>query len=178
MTKQIKTTRFGSVSIKDDFIIYFRDGMVGFPDLKHYVLIESPQMPLVLWLQSIDDASVAFPLIEPELVRKRYSFIMNPADEAMISYESGAKVKTFLVMTIPASVEQMTVNLRAPVLVNIDKSCGGQIILQDKSQTVREPIFAQFQEAMNSVAAFELTDNEPKWSAYNWRDAAPSDLAV
>lgn len=178
MTKQINTTRFGTVSFKDDYVIRFRDGMVGFPDLKNYVLVESPQMPLVLWLQSTEDSNVAFPLIEPEFVRKGYSFSMNTADESMISYTPTTKLKTFLVMTIPTEVEQMTVNLRAPVVINIDQSCGGQIILQDKAQVVRAPVFTEFQLAMNSLAAFELTDGEPKWAAHDWRESARREMTA
>lgn len=178
MIKDINTTRFGIVKYRADYIVHFRDGMVGFPDLKHYVLVESPQMPLVLWLQSVDDASVAFPLIEPQLVRKSYQFNMNPADESMIGYTEGAKTKAFLVMTIPAQAEQMTVNMRAPVVVNLDKSCAGQVILQDKTLAVREGIFAQFQEALNSIAAFELSDNDPKWTAYHWSESTRGEMVA
>lgn len=172
MTKEINTTRFGNVSFKADYVIRFRDGMVGFSDLKDYILVESSSMPLVLWLQSTEDAGVAFPLVEPEIVRKNFSFSMNPADESMISVTDSAKLKTFLVMTIPAEVEKMTVNLRAPVIVNITTSTAGQIILQDKALGLREPVFAEFHEAMNSLVAFELSDEAPKWAAYDWKGSS------
>lgn len=176
MTKEINTTRFGTVTFTADYVIRFRDGIVGFPDLKNYVLVESPQMPLVLWLQSTEDSAVAFPLIEPELVRKNYGYAMNHADQAMIAVAPESKLKTFLIMTIPADVEQMTVNLRAPVVLNLTESCGGQIILQDKALGLREAIFNEFQNAMNALATFELSDNEPKWSAHNWRQSQSAEL--
>jgi flagellar assembly factor FliW len=173
MTKEISTTRFGKVSYQEDYLIRFRDGIIGFPDLKQYVLIESPQMPLVLWLQSTEDASVAFPLVEPEILGKGFSFHMNQADEYMISIKADSKLKTFLIMTIPQDVEQMTVNFRAPVIMNISESTGGQIILQDKSLSLRQAIYTEFQTAMNSMASFESSDNEePQWMAHNWKEAA------
>ncbi len=179
MKIEINTTRFGNVSFETDYIIRFRDGIIGFPDLKQYVLIESPQMPLVLWLQSTEDASVAFPLVEPEIFRKEYVYSMNQADESMISFKENSKLKTFLIMTIPANLEAMTVNLRAPVIMNLSESTGGQIILQDKTLGLRQGIFAEFQAAMNSMAHFELSDiEEPKWTAHNWKEAAPRELPI
>ncbi|HVJ63867.1 MAG TPA: flagellar assembly protein FliW [Bdellovibrionota bacterium] len=173
MTKEINTTRFGKLSFPTDYVIRFRDGIIGFPDLKEYVFIESTTMPLVLWLQSTEDASVAFPLVEPQLFRKDYTYSLNHADDAMISIKPESKLKAFLIMTIPASVEHMSVNLRAPVIVNMTESTAGQIILQDKTLALRENVFKEFQNAMDSLAHFELSDSEePKWSAHNWKEDA------
>src|SRR5690606_34923125 len=111
--KQINTTRFGIVNYDKEHLISFPDGMVRFHLLKSYVLVESPQNPLILWLQSTEHAEIAFPVIEPWFFRTDYKTQMMEADKINLSFEESNILKIFVVMTVPSDLNQMTVNLRA-----------------------------------------------------------------
>ena len=40
---EIKTKIFGDVNIDDDKIIFFPNGIIGFPDLQHFTLIHDEE---------------------------------------------------------------------------------------------------------------------------------------
>ena len=66
------TRLFGKIDIEDSKIIIFKEGIIGFPDLKHFTLIydeEKEGQGTIKWLQSMDDPSFALPVINPLDVR-------------------------------------------------------------------------------------------------------------
>jgi flagellar assembly factor FliW len=147
---KIETLRFGTINYSDEHIIHFRDGVIGLSKLKDYILVESPGFPLILWLQSIQDHNVAFPLIEPYFFTRDYKATMTDADRLSLDLNEGSRSKIMVIMTIPKDYESMTVNMKAPIVFNMDKSLGTQVVLQDKTHLVRTPAFEGFNRAMNS----------------------------
>jgi flagellar assembly factor FliW len=169
--KTINTTRFGEISILEEHLIQFKDGMIGFPKLKQYVLVESPAMPLILWLQSVDEGDIAFPMIEPYFFKKDYRVNLNDADKHSLGYKEKDSTKILVVMTIPEDMAQMTVNMKAPVVLDINQGSGTQIILQDKLLGVRTPAHETFSRVLSSFTIEQsISDNtEDSWSAVNVR---------
>ena len=55
-------------------------------------------------------------------------------------------------MTIPDGLEGMTVNMKAPVAVNLDKGTATQVILQDKDLLVRTPAYADFVRVISQLS--------------------------
>jgi len=177
--KILETQRFGKVQYNQEHLILFRDGMIGFGDLKEYILIESPQMPLVMWLQSTTDSEVAFPLLEPEMIKSGYSFSMNQADKSMVKIEDASITKTLIVLTIPDDIEAMTANFKAPVVFNITNSCAGQMILQDKALSVKESVYKKFMQLLSVTPRYEANDEfEPEWKSCNWKQLPEVELRV
>lgn len=164
---RIQTTRFGTVEVHDDHIIQFKDGMIGFPTLKEYVLVESPSMPLVLWLQSVQAPDIAFPVVEPWFFKRDYKTPMTDADRASLQYDEADRLKIFTVLTIPDDMTKMTVNMRAPVVININRSTATQLVLQDKALEIRTPAHEGFAKAM---ANFQMTQTvqKPEQSQDAW----------
>jgi flagellar assembly factor FliW len=140
----ITTKRFGNIPANEEHFIRFKDGMIGMSVLKQYILIESSSYPLILWLQSCQDPGIAFPVMEPAFFKRDYKVHMTDADRACLKFEEGDRIKFFVVMTIPDNTEDMTVNLKAPVAINLDKGTATQVILQDKELQVRSPAYADF----------------------------------
>ena len=175
---RIQTTRFGEVEVQEDQIIRFTDGMIGFPQLKNYVLVESPSMPLVLWLQSMEHSDIAFPVVEPWFFKRDYKPVMNDADKISIAYEEGNRLKIFNVLTIPEDMTKMTVNLKAPILINIGKALATQVVMQDKTLEIRTPAHEGFSKAMsnffmtNTVSQPEQSNDA--WVAVNYRGVEKS----
>ena len=62
------TRLFGPIEIEDEKIIEISQGIIGFPDLKHFTLIydsERETQSAIRWLQSMDDGDIAMPVIAP-----------------------------------------------------------------------------------------------------------------
>jgi flagellar assembly factor FliW len=154
MKRSVKTTRFGEINIDQQHTLHFKDGMVGFHQLKDYFLVESPSVPLLLWLQSADNPEVAFPIMEAGFFKKDYQLQLLDADKYSLQLESKDVMKTFFVMTIPEDATKMTVNMKAPVIINLTKRTGTQVIQQDKNLLVRKPAYEIFSDL---VSAYQLS---------------------
>ena len=68
---------FGKIEIEDDKIITLEKGMIGFPDLNHFALIydeeKEKKYNSIMWLQSMDDPDIAFPVMMPHIVKEDYN---------------------------------------------------------------------------------------------------------
>lgn len=143
---QIQTTRFGSVSIKAEDVLNFPEGLLGFNELRQFVLLDDPSDEIFAWLQSCEEPNIAFPLLEPELFAPNYVVHLTKHDLEVLSLDSSRGARCFAIITIPQDPTLMTANLKAPVVINVAKRLARQCVLQDNQLAIREPIFARLQQ--------------------------------
>ena len=132
---RVTTRLFGEIDIAEEKIIYFEHGMVGFPDMKRFTLIfdsEKQGVPTISWLQSMDEPDVAFPVMDPLLVCAEY----NPSvdDELLkpLGEVTEDNLYVLVTVTVPKDIENMAINLKAPIVVNTDTLKASQIIVDDE----------------------------------------------
>ena len=107
-----KTRMFGEIDIQEDKIITLESGMIGFPDMQKFTLIfdeEKGSKSHIMWLQSMDDPQTAFPVINPVTIKEDY----NPS------------------VRVPKDIQDMSINLKAPIIINMSNNRGAQIIVED-----------------------------------------------
>ena len=118
-----KTRMFGEIDIQEDKIITLESGMIGFPDMQKFTLIfdeEKGSKSHIMWLQSMDDPQTAFPVINPVTIKEDY----NPSvSEELLKPLGDMKQEDTFVLT--------TVNLKAPIIINMSNNKGAQIIVED-----------------------------------------------
>ena len=142
----VNTTRFGPIEISQDDLLRFSEGLLGFNDLENFVLLDDPNDEIFAWLQSCDEPSIAFPVLEPELFEDNYSLKLSKSDLETLGAQEIAELRSFCIITIPEDPARMTANLKAPVVVNVEKRMARQCVLQDNKLEIREPIFAKLQQ--------------------------------
>jgi len=143
---EIRTSRFGRVTISEQDIINFKEGLLGFAALRNFVFLDDPQDDIFTWLQSCEDPNVAFPVLEPQLYGADSKFKIGPRDLNQLGAESTENCVFFSIVTIPDDPTNMTANLKAPVVLNLDKKSARQCVLQNNKLAIREPIFAKLQQ--------------------------------
>ncbi|KDR94758.1 flagellar assembly factor FliW [Peptoclostridium litorale DSM 5388] len=126
----IKTSNFGDIDIDEKGIIAFDSGLPGFEQLKRFVLIKESDM-VIDWLQSID-SEIAFPLINPFLIKDDYEFEIPQADIARLQIDDMEDIAVYSVVTIPENIKDIRANLQAPVVINTKEKKGKQIILGEE----------------------------------------------
>lgn len=157
----VETTRFGSISVADEDVITFAEGMLGFSKIDSYVLVERADDSLFLWLQAVKKPSVAFPLLEPQILERNYKVELEDEDRKSLKLETnmtGGKV--FCIITIPTDPTKMTANLKAPIVINLKKRIAKQVILHSQDYPIRKSIFPELQQhcASNERTIFPSTD--------------------
>lgn len=141
-TIKINTEKFGELEIEKDLIFNFVLPIIGFNDLKEYAIIDyKPDSPFK-WLQSIEDMSLAFPITLCSFFGIDYQFNIPDEEAELLGINSPDDVFVCNIVTIPASnPEGATVNLLAPVVVNLANKKAMQLILKDSKFEVRHKLF-------------------------------------
>lgn len=143
---RIETSRFGTVELMEDDIIEFSEGLLGFNDIRKFVLLDDPDDEIFAWLQSCENADIAFPVLEPELFADNYRINLSKNDLASLGLTTMDGTRAFTIITIPEDATQMTANLKAPIVINVKKKQARQIVLQDNTLAIKEPIFTKLQQ--------------------------------
>lgn len=137
-----KTRLFGEITIADEKLIIFPEGIVGFPFLKKFALIhdaENENAP-IMWLQSMEETGFALPVIEPALVVDHYNPIVNDELLAPVGELEPDQMYVLVTITVPPQIENMSVNLKAPIVINMKNNQAVQIIVEDEYK-VKHPIY-------------------------------------
>jgi flagellar assembly factor FliW len=132
----------GQKSTEGD-VIRFEEGILGFPDSHRYALIpHEPNSPFA-WLQSLDQENLCFLLINPLVVKSDY--VVNlPGDAASsLRLDSPSNGMVLAIVVVPEDARQMRMNLRAPIVINVQRRLGKQVVLEDSSLSIRHPVVAE-----------------------------------
>ena len=143
---RIQTSRFGLIEIKDNDLIQFPEGILGFGQLRQFVLLDDPNDEIFAWLQSCEEPGIAFPVLEPELFDSQYNPALAKSDLSALGLAEAKGFRMFTIVTIPKDPTQMTANRKAPIIVNVEKRTARQCVLQDNQLAIREPIFSKLQQ--------------------------------
>jgi flagellar assembly factor FliW len=137
----INTSRFGNLEVNKNEIITFSEGLLGFEHLKKFIVVDPGDQTLVLWLQSTEDESTAFPIIEPKIFMPDYQIKLLPAELNSLKLENLNDATVYSILTIPSDVTKMSANLKAPVIINNKSKYSRQIVLQDSKLEVTFPMY-------------------------------------
>ena len=138
----INTKLFGEIVVDETKLITFINGIVGFPELKDFLLIhDSEGNGNVRWLQSVQEPAFAMPVIDPLHIMADY----NPSIEDELLKPLGEmNVENMLVLvtiTVPREIEKMSVNLKAPLVINGSNLKASQSIVEEDKYEVKYPIY-------------------------------------
>jgi flagellar assembly factor FliW len=150
---KVNTTRFGELQVNKEDVISLPEGLLGFENLKKFFVVDPGDSTLILWLQSIEDEKIAFPIIEPKIFKPDYVAKLLPADMNSVELESLAQAKIYSILTIPADITQMSANLKAPIVINNEKKVAKQIVLQDSKLSVRYEMYKDLKSFIVSYAS-------------------------
>ncbi len=146
----IETSRFGRIELSAEDYLTFPEGLLGFADLRRFVLLDDPSDEIFAWLQSCEAPAIAFPVLEPELFATNYRLHLTKSDLDALKLASIEQARSFSIVTIPEDPTLMTANMKAPIVVNMKARIARQCVLQDNQLAIREPIFTKLQQRVVS----------------------------
>ena len=116
---KVNTKPYGLINVDDRQKIHFPSGLLGFDNLRDFVLLDALQQPFY-WLQSMDIQEIAFVLIDPLIFRPDYSPGISPYEFEVIGLDPKDEENTliFAIVTIPDDQQEMTANLQGPLVIN------------------------------------------------------------
>jgi flagellar assembly factor FliW len=139
----VQTGRFGQIEVSTDEIISVPSGILGFPDDQNFCLVDPGDDTLILWLQSLSNPRLAFPVLEPKIFKSSYIVRLSAAELRELRLASIHEASVFTILTIPSALPEMTANLKAPLVINVRDRVAKQVVLQENDQPIKHPMFKE-----------------------------------
>ena len=134
----VKTTRFGTVTIAEDRVIAFPKGLLGFPQHTRFCLLEPADDACFFWLQSCDDPALAFVVTDPNFFVPEFSVPIRQEQMEGMKLPSLSDAQVFVIVN---KVENtLTGNLQGPLVINTLTRTGEQFVLAEKRWTTRHTL--------------------------------------
>ena len=139
---KLDTVRFGEIEIDEKRIFKFALPIIGFNELRDFVILDTNKESFFKWLQSVEDPALAFPIVSVFSMNLDYSIDL---PDNVVETLKITNVENLLVMNI-ASIPQdnpqgTTINLLAPIVFNLEEQLAGQIILSGSGYDISFPLF-------------------------------------
>lgn len=139
----VKTKFFGEVELPEEKIITFDRGLIGLVDYKKFTILYDcdKEDGNIQWLQSVEEPTLALPIIKPWIVRNDYNPVVEDELLRGLGELTEENLVILLTMTVPQDIREMSVNLKAPLIINADTRRGAQIIVENSDYEVKHKIY-------------------------------------
>ena len=128
----IHTSRFGELELSEDTLLTFATGLIGFPAIQEFVVLDMAEESPYQWLQAIGEPDLAMVIIDVHCLDPDFRAQISDEGLAELGVIEKDPVLIMAVVTIPSGQpEQATANLRAPLVVNLRTRKAKQIILHE-----------------------------------------------
>lgn len=139
------TTRFGNLEVNDTDIINFPEGLLGFEDMRKYVVLNMEEGSPLMWMQSLEEPALAFVVIRPFEFNPAYSLEISEKDEEFLKLKKPDDADILAIVVVPEDPSQMTANLQGPVVVNKSNKTARQIISTNPKHKIKHYILKEME---------------------------------
>ncbi len=155
---KMNTLRFGEIEIDPKDVIRFPNGLPGFENLNGFIFIKPDEELPFSFLQSIEDGDIAFITTNPFIFYPDYDFEISEAVERELKIQNEADVMVWSIVTIHEEISRASINLLAPVIINIKECLGKQMILNGTDYRTKHKLILNAPESPVEKAASKEED--------------------
>ncbi|MDF2567468.1 MAG: flagellar assembly factor FliW [Oscillospiraceae bacterium] len=130
-----------SESFLNTDILYFKEGILGFETIKEYALLFTEDDVPFFYLQAVGETHPCFIVCDPVRFLPEYRVNYNAEILEQLEAETSDDLKCLTIVTIPSNVSDTTVNLKSPVIFNINNNYAKQFVLDVPEYSIRHNLF-------------------------------------
>ncbi|MBU9721726.1 MULTISPECIES: flagellar assembly protein FliW [Bacillaceae] len=140
---KIETKYAGEVEINPNNIIQFEQGIPSFEEEKEFILLpySEEQSPFYI-LQSVKTSGLAFMVMTPFTFFPDYEAKLSDSVIEQLAIEKQEDVALFVIITLRETLQESTVNLKGPIVVNSAAQKGKQVVLNDTAYHTKHALVA------------------------------------
>ena len=145
----LETKNFGEVEIKEEEIIFFEYGIPGFESMTKFVILgktDAPDDPF-LWLQSTENPNLAFVIMNPRDLVFDYEAEIDMFTANLLKIKDENDALIYCIVTVPQDISKISINLKAPVIINAKENRGCQVVLENEKYKFKHLITEEFVKA-------------------------------
>jgi flagellar assembly factor FliW len=135
----IESSRFGQLEIDAASVLEFPEGLIGLGGSRYALIAGDPEAPFV-WLQSLEDPSLALPLTNPHRFFADFAVEVVDEDAERLGLDAANAMDVYVTVRAAPALEDFTANLKAPILVRAGQAW--QVINQAPGSELRVRLFA------------------------------------
>ena len=129
---ELKTNHLGTIQYEKENVIHFEEGIPGFEKFKDFLIVLSNDEELPFhFLQSTEDATLSFMITSPFIFANPYDFELSQEDVDFLKIKNADDVSIYSIVTIPDKLEETTINLAAPIVVNNAINQAKQVVIEE-----------------------------------------------
>ena len=113
----------------DGDVLFFPHGLIGLEEKRHWVLLADNDNEAIGWLQSTTDPELALSVVTPKAYVHDYVLRFRREEIAALRWTSRDDVVALAVVSL--NDEKLTINLKAPILINLNRCVGCQLLTCD-----------------------------------------------
>lgn len=134
-------SRFGAEDSDQTLQVHIPAGLLGFPAITQYRLVDpDPDCPLK-WLQAQHKTPLAFVIIDPFLCLPDYHIELTQGDLMDVQADALSTLFLVAIVTLPRDDSSTpTVNLQGPVLINRANGWAKQLVLIHEPYQTQHPL--------------------------------------
>lgn len=120
-------------------LVRFPAGLLGFEQIKDYLLVANPVEQPFAWLKVADNNGLAFVVINPFIVVPDYQPDIPTADATFLGLNRAQDAILLAIVTIQG--DQATMNLKGPIVINRHTHIAKQVIATNAAAySVQHPL--------------------------------------
>lgn len=130
-------------SFEEKDLIHFEEGLFGFEEYKKFVPLavdEEDDSGDMIYLQSVDEEHLSFLMMNPFLLAEDYDPVLPEDDYKSLDVQTDEDLAYYVMCVIKETPEDSTVNLKCPVVINIQTKNARQVILDTKDYGLRHEL--------------------------------------
>lgn len=127
--------------MNEDRVFSLEGGLPGLEHLKCFALIETEEGSPWKWFQSVDDGNIAFVVVDPFVVLPDYAPEPGASERDSLGIFGPDEIAYLVIAVVPEDIEEMTVNLRAPLVFSLTGKKVRQVILDNDAYAIKHRVF-------------------------------------
>jgi flagellar assembly factor FliW len=128
-------------TVRQENVFRFPEGLLGFPDIKEYVFILNDKVKPFMFMHALDGSDICFVCVESFLICPSYQLKLPDSLIDALEIETPADVLLFNLVTVKQKLEEISANMVSPLVINIKKRMGRQMIVENSEFPMRYKIW-------------------------------------
>ncbi len=120
------TTRFGRIDVDTGDILRFPSGLPGLEDCREWALLADATNDALGWLQSTSRPDVAIAIVSPRRFVPDYQARIPRSELSPLALADMRDAQ--VVVVVGQNGKGLTLNLKAPIVINLDTRMGRQVV--------------------------------------------------
>jgi len=134
-------TELGIIEVSEKDILNFDEGILGFEDIKEYVLINHDESGFIMTLQPIETTVPQFIVLDPFVIYKKYSPKVSNDVLHYFNCKDCDSLKYLVIAVVGADHLETVANLKSPIVIDPATQKARQVILENTDYSIKYKIF-------------------------------------